>query len=232
MEKYAKIDKFELLIEELVCNKFGIAEVFVKYYNSLNMNSDGLVLDIGCGVGPLSLFLAEKGFKVHAIDINKIAIDLCIDNTRKYNLENKVEVFLENFITKKFDRKYDYIITNPPIDIASNIVLDEKSIEKIKAGIISPKIFEIITNSFRDENNKDLITHIFERSEELLNKDGKIIVIFADICGHSYSYVNNLCNKYKLEQEFYRKVVIGSKSIGLPSEMGENIDAYILMLGR
>ncbi|MCX7760358.1 MAG: class I SAM-dependent methyltransferase [Hydrogenothermaceae bacterium] len=48
------------------------SEIVVKYYN---LSQIGNALDIAAGLGRNSLFLAERGFKVDAIDVSDFAVE-------------------------------------------------------------------------------------------------------------------------------------------------------------
>ena len=66
----------------------------------------GKILDLGCGKGGNSIFLAEKGFKVTAVDIDKEVIGEIKKNYPKINAVNKSILefdFPEN--------EYDLILT-------------------------------------------------------------------------------------------------------------------------
>lgn len=75
----------------------------------------GDILDFGCGYGPIGIYL-KKNYKVEVdmIDINKRSLSLA-----KRNVEiNKVNVHIfESDCYQKVQKKYDFIITNPPIRV-------------------------------------------------------------------------------------------------------------------
>ena len=82
----------------------------------------GDVLDFGCGYGPIGIYLKEKfECSVDMIDINERAINLALKNAKL----NKVDVnIFESDLYKNINKKYDYIITNPPIRVGK-IILDK-----------------------------------------------------------------------------------------------------------
>jgi len=83
-------------------------------------NISGDVLDLGCGYGPIGIYLTKKyNANVDMIDINERCIDLVIKNA-KLN-EVKVNTFVKDSY-KKITKKYDYIITNPPIRVGKEIL--------------------------------------------------------------------------------------------------------------
>ena len=75
----------------------------------------GDVLDFGCGYGPIGIFVSKTTKScVDMIDINKRSLDLATKNA----LINQVEVNIyESDIYKNVNKKYNYIISNPPIRV-------------------------------------------------------------------------------------------------------------------
>lgn len=73
----------------------------------------GKVLDVGCGYGPIGIYLAkETNCEVDMIDVNTRAVHLAQMSMK----ENKVKANIyESDAYSKVMGKYDYIITNPPI---------------------------------------------------------------------------------------------------------------------
>ncbi|MDY3800715.1 MAG: methyltransferase [Bacilli bacterium] len=80
----------------------------------------GDVLDFGCGYGPIGIYL-KKIFNcnVDMIDINNRSIELAIKNALQNNVN--VNVFNSN-IYENVTKKYDFIITNPPIRVGKKIL--------------------------------------------------------------------------------------------------------------
>ncbi len=80
----------------------------------------GDILDFGCGYGPIGIFIA-KNYKcsVDMIDINNRCISLALKNSKLNNV--KVNIFPSN-IYESVNKKYDYIITNPPIRVGNKIL--------------------------------------------------------------------------------------------------------------
>ncbi len=74
----------------------------------------GDVLDVGCGYGVIGIYLKlNYDCNVDMIDINKRAIHLTKMNVKAYKLH---DIFVyESDVYKNIKKKYDVIITNPPI---------------------------------------------------------------------------------------------------------------------
>ena len=80
----------------------------------------GDVLDIGCGYGPIGIYVSKKNnLIVDMVDINKRSLALSIKNSKLNNV--KTNVFESNLYTN-INKKYDYIITNPPIRVGKKIL--------------------------------------------------------------------------------------------------------------
>ena len=81
---------------------------------SLNIKK-GSMLDLGCGYGPIGIYLAKKyNIIPDMVDVNIRSIDLAIKNAALNKVQ--VNVFESDGFTK-IDNNYDYIITNPPIRV-------------------------------------------------------------------------------------------------------------------
>ena len=78
-------------------------------------NISGDVLDFGCGYGPIT------DANVDMVDINERALNLAIKNAKLNNAE--VNIF-ESDIYSNVDKKYDYIITNPPIRVGKKMLYE------------------------------------------------------------------------------------------------------------
>lgn len=82
----------------------------------------GEVLDFGCGYGPIGIYISSlTNAKVDMLDINKRSVEL----SKKNALLNKVDVnVFESNIYSNVDKKYDYIISNPPIRVGKKILYE------------------------------------------------------------------------------------------------------------
>ena len=82
----------------------------------MNPVVDGAILDLFCGCGNFSLFLAEKGAKITGIDSNKMAINEARNNARMNGIDS-CHFQTENIHSLKksvLADKYDGILINPP----------------------------------------------------------------------------------------------------------------------
>ena len=83
-------------------------------------NISGDVLDFGCGYGPIGIYIkSNTNANVDMLDINERALNLAKENARL----NKVEVnVFESDLYNNVAKKYDYIISNPPIRVGKEIL--------------------------------------------------------------------------------------------------------------
>ena len=85
-------------------------------------NIDGDILDFGCGYGPIGIYIKKNtSSNVDMVDINERALYLAKENA-KVNGVN-VNIF-ESDIYSNINKKYDYIITNPPIRVGKKILYE------------------------------------------------------------------------------------------------------------
>lgn len=90
--------------------------------DSIDINSlCGKVLDLGCGIGVVGIILGtiNKNINIDMIDINERAISLVRDNLTLNKV--KANVFSSD-VYSNVNKKYDYIITNPPIRAGKEVV--------------------------------------------------------------------------------------------------------------
>ena len=85
-------------------------------------NIKGDVLDFGCGYGPIGIYLNKvTKANVDMIDINKRALALTQKNAKLNDVN--VNIFESN-IYENVNKKYNFIVTNPPIRVGKKILYD------------------------------------------------------------------------------------------------------------
>lgn len=104
-------------------NKIDYASLFlVKTFLAYKKKEYSNILDVGCGYGFIGITLSKILNKhVDMIDINKRAVHLT-----KMNIDiNKVDASaIESDAYQNVTKKYDLIITNPPIRVGKKILLN------------------------------------------------------------------------------------------------------------
>ena len=85
-------------------------------------NINGDILDFGCGYGPIGIYISSKtSSTIDMVDINERALKLAKDNA----LINRVDAnIFQSDVYSNISKKYDYIITNPPIRVGKKILYE------------------------------------------------------------------------------------------------------------
>ena len=119
-EVFIKTLKFSFFTDNGVFSKKGLDFGTRSLLESLPDDISGDVLDFGCGYGPIGIYL-KKRYQCHVdmIDINDRSLDLAKKNAIKNNVS--VNIFKSD-IYENITKKYDYIITNPPIRVGKTIL--------------------------------------------------------------------------------------------------------------
>jgi len=115
--------KLRFMTDAGVFSKTGVDYGSRVLIESLQLERDAKVLDVGCGYGPIGIsaaMLADAGH-VTMIDINERAVALALENA-KLNGLNNVTVLQSDLFEAVVDSSFDAIITNPPIRAGKTVV--------------------------------------------------------------------------------------------------------------
>ena len=77
------------------------------------------ILEIGVGSGAVIVVILKRleeysNIIIDGIDISKGAIEVAKKNIEKYNLEDKVNIYMKDILNEEIEEKYDIIYSNPP----------------------------------------------------------------------------------------------------------------------
>ncbi len=149
-----------------------------------NFRIKGDILDVGCGVGVLSILLAKE-FKANfdAIDKQNIMYKYALKNNKINN--TNINFINHDFLDYKFKKKYDYIISNPPF---YKVDKHQSSNQNI--------------NIARYEHHLP-IEEFIKKVSRILKARGYFIFCYD---AHHSSEIIYLLLKYKLQVEFIRFV--------------------------
>lgn len=100
---------------------------FIDISTSLMRTTSLRILDVGCGVGTLDFYLANKGFTVKGLDLSSRAISICNQFKRLSKIKN-VSFSQIDVEKMKENSKYDLIICTEVIEHIQN---DLKFIKKL-----------------------------------------------------------------------------------------------------
>jgi len=153
-----------------------------KLSNNFKKRNVKKVLDIGCGSGRHSIFLAKEGFSVTGIDFSPKALQLA---GKWASLEEVNVKFIKQNITKKLSFKnetYDACICIDSIHYSStdemNKILAESHRILSKNGTIFITLPQNGKNKyishlvFSSDTAKELITKFFSINEEFIDDEG------------------------------------------------------------
>lgn len=227
--------KYVLKTETFVCNRFGLAEFFAKNYESFETRQGLNVIDVGCGVFPIGIYLAEqKNNYVTGVELNPAAYECAANNICALNLDKSVKLINADFATLyKQDNvdRFDLIVSNPPVD---NKITRERILKYASNSFefLDDESYSYLTNSWHSPDGKDLIDHIFKAANEILKEDGKIIIVFCDIdcTTPDYVYKKAELNNFIITKKITSQ--ISSADIGLRSNISKKINVYMIEFGR
>lgn len=104
-----------------------------------------MVLDVGCGEGRNSIYLAEKGHEVDAFDISEAGIRKATKISKHKNVD--VNFWIQDLAEYKFQKEYDVILSHGVLHLPDKEVRNEfieKAKENTKPG--GYNIIGIFTN--------------------------------------------------------------------------------------
>lgn len=134
---------------------------------------NGNILDVGCGYGVISIILSKKlNIEVDGVDVNKRAVHLANMNSKLNNTKNVN--FMVSDCYEMVDKKYDYIITNPPIRAGKEVIY--KIFDEAKDHLKENGTLFIVIR--KDQGAKSTIEHLKNIYQvEILDKKSGYFVI-------------------------------------------------------
>lgn len=134
----------------------------------------GNVLDFGCGYGPIGIYITSlTDSNVDMVDVNERCVSLSIKNLKLNGLS--ANVFVSD-IYSNVDKKYDFIITNPPIRVGKKILYS--ILFDAKKYLVSGGELWLVVH--KDQGAKSLVKDLSnEYKVEVKNKDKGFYIICA-----------------------------------------------------
>ncbi|NIK80150.1 16S rRNA (guanine1207-N2)-methyltransferase [Paenibacillus castaneae] len=128
---------FRFVTDAGVFSKSGIDYGSRVLIDVLQIDSGSSVLDVGCGYGPIGLTAAKLNNQgqITMIDINERAVELARENAKLNGISN-VTILQSDIYEAVKDRKFDAIVTNPPIRAGKEVVhrIFEEGYELLNQG--------------------------------------------------------------------------------------------------
>jgi 16S rRNA (guanine1207-N2)-methyltransferase len=136
----------------------------------------GLILDVGCGYGPIGLSLAKSfpSATVHMIDVNERALGLSQENAGLNNLTN-VQIYQSDCLSEVSETLFSDILTNPPIRAGKNVVhaIFEQSSQRIRSG---GSLWVVIQKKQGAPSAITKLTELFDEVETVAKSKGYFII--------------------------------------------------------
>lgn len=151
--------------------------VLIKAMKTLSLSPKN-VLDMGTGYGPIGLFAARTWPKaqIDMVDVNQRALDLAKKNANLNQIKN-VNIFASNIYEELDpDKKYDLILTNPPIRAGKQVVSEilAKSYDYLNAN---GKILVVIQKKQGEPSARKLLTTTFGNCQIVKRDKGYYILL-------------------------------------------------------
>jgi len=152
-------------------------EVGLKLKEAMTYSKVGMALDIACGAGKNSIFLAENNFDVEALDISKVALDVL----KEQNYPNVTAILTDLDGFSPMENRYDLIVmTN---------FLDREMIPRLLNGLKSKGVLFIETYMNHISNTKKSSNLNFLLKEGELKtflNDGYVILDYSEFDNEPY----------------------------------------------
>ena len=150
--KDSYIKKFDFVYgSEVSYYGFDLRQEFTDFFRNRDIETL-TALDLGCGEGRYSLFLAQKGCRVHAVDRSSAGIDKLKKMAAEHCLPIQAEVLdIEDFQFQ--GRRYDIIVAATVLDHLQD-PLRQQTIRSIKkalhpGGILYVNVFTVSDPGFK-----------------------------------------------------------------------------------
>ena len=167
--------EFTFFTDNGVFSKKGLDFGTRTLLESLPNDLKGDILDFGCGYGPIGIYLKKVyDCNIDMLDVNERSANLAKKNAELNDVE--VNIFLSD-IYSNVNKKYDYIVTNPPIRVGKQILykilFDAKDYLKENG-----KIYLVIN---KDQGAKSLMKDLANSYKvSLVNKNKGFFIICAE----------------------------------------------------
>ena len=138
--------------------------------------TEGLILDVGCGYGPIGLSIAASfpERSIHMVDVNERALALAAHNAKQNSISN-VEIYPSDALSGVTAEGFAAILTNPPIRAGKETVFKfyEGAFLKLKVG---GELWIVIQKKQGAPSTIDCLKELFGNVETVVKKKGYYIL--------------------------------------------------------
>ena len=143
--------EYKMIMDQGVFAEGGLDEGTALLIESMAVEHNDIVLDLGCGSGIIGIVaadLASRG-KVYLVDSSQLAVNLARRNVELNGIEN-VEVLQSDALGAVRGIKFDVIVTNPPFHLGreKTTAVAEKFVEEAFLGLKKGGRFYLVANIF------------------------------------------------------------------------------------
>jgi len=124
---YNKFHKNTKIQKKIISKKNFTYRLLIETINKFLIRKSS-ILDIGCGAGTLSFYLASEGNYVTGIDISSYAIKKCSESAKFLRLSSHCQFKTVNFETDIIYKKFDLILL---IEVMEHLEKDDAVLKKI-----------------------------------------------------------------------------------------------------
>lgn len=147
-----------------------LAEAFVL------PESEGAILDVGCGYGPIGLSIAGSfpERNIHMVDVNERALALAAHNAGQNDIGN-VKIYPSDALSAVKEIEFAAILTNPPIRAGKETIFKiyEEAYSKLAVG---GELWIVIQKKQGAPSTMDRLQELFGNVETVVKKKGYYIL--------------------------------------------------------
>jgi release factor glutamine methyltransferase len=141
----------------------------------LNKIQNPIIVEIGTGSGVVSIMLAIliKNITIIAVDINEDALNIALNNAKKFNVEDKITFIKSDLYTNINTQIFDMCISNPPYicnnyNLPLNVRYEPKN--ALFGGMVGDELLKTIINNTNKKKIKYLLCEIgYDQKESFKN---------------------------------------------------------------